>query len=70
MEYLPVACMRQSSRCCRSESLGCLPRGFPSARGGADLVEAAAGAGGAGKAVIVCVWIGGNWVYLSWMMGR
>ena len=26
MEYSPVACMRQSSRCCRSDSLGCLPR--------------------------------------------
>ena len=24
--YLPVACMRQGSRYCRSESLGCLPR--------------------------------------------
>ena len=32
MEYSPVACMRQSSRCCRSESLGCLPRNFPLAR--------------------------------------
>ena len=70
MEYSPVACMRQSSRCCRSESLGCLPRGFPSAHRGAGLVEAASGAGGAGKAVIVCAWIGENWVYLSWMMGR
>ena len=29
MEYAPVACMRQSSRCCRSDSLGCLPRNFP-----------------------------------------
>ena len=28
----PVACMRQSSRCCRSDSLGCLPRNFPLAR--------------------------------------
>ena len=32
MEYSPVACMRQSSRCCRSDSLGCLPRNFPLAR--------------------------------------
>ena len=32
MEYSPVACMRQSSRCCRSESLGCLPRNFPLSR--------------------------------------
>ena len=24
MEYSPVACMRQSSHCCRSDSLGCL----------------------------------------------
>ena len=32
MEYSPVACMRQSSRCCRSDSLGCLPRNFPRAR--------------------------------------
>ena len=52
MEYSPVACMRQSSRCCRSESLGCLPRGFPSAHGGAGLVEAASGASRAGEAVI------------------
>ena len=33
MEYSPVVCMRQSSRCCRSDSLGCLPRNFPLARG-------------------------------------
>ena len=32
MEYSPVACMRQSSRCCLSDSLGCLPRNFPLAR--------------------------------------
>ena len=32
MEYSPVACMRQSSRYCRSESLGCLHRNFPLAR--------------------------------------
>ncbi len=29
MEYSPVACMRQSSRCCLSDCLGCLPRNFP-----------------------------------------
>ena len=33
MEYSPVACMRQSSRCCRSDSLGCLPRNFPPGAG-------------------------------------
>ena len=27
-----MACMRRSSRCCRSDSLGCLPRNFPLAR--------------------------------------
>ena len=32
MEYSPVACIRQSSRCYRSVSLGCLPRNFPLAR--------------------------------------
>ena len=32
MEYSPVACMRRSSRCRRSDSLGCLPRNFPLAR--------------------------------------
>lgn len=32
MEYSPVACMRQGSRCCRSDSLGCSPRNFPLAR--------------------------------------
>ena len=32
MEYSPVACLRQSSRCCRSDSLGCLPRNVPLAR--------------------------------------
>ena len=32
MEYSPVACMRQSSRCCRSDSLGCLPRNYPLVR--------------------------------------
>ena len=32
MEYSPVACMRQGSRCCRSEILGCLPRNFHLAR--------------------------------------
>ena len=32
MEYSPLACMRQSSRCCLSDSLGCLPRNFPLAR--------------------------------------
>ena len=29
MEYSPVACMRQSYRCCLSDCLGCLPRNFP-----------------------------------------
>ena len=28
MEYSPVHCMRQSSRCCLSDSLDCLPRNF------------------------------------------
>ena len=28
MEYSPVACMRQSCRCCPSDSLGCLPCNF------------------------------------------
>ena len=32
MEYSPVACMLQSSRCCLSDSFGCLPRNFPLAR--------------------------------------
>ena len=32
MEYSPVACMRQSSCCCRPERLGCLLRKFPLAR--------------------------------------
>ena len=32
MEYSPVACMRQSSRCCPTDSLGCLPCNFPLAR--------------------------------------
>ena len=32
MEYSPFACMRQSSRCCLSDDLGCLPCSFPSAR--------------------------------------
>ena len=27
MEYSPVACMRQSSRCCLSDSLGCFVKG-------------------------------------------
>ena len=29
MEYSPVACMRQSSRCCRSDSFGLLAAQFP-----------------------------------------
>ena len=68
MEYSPVACMRQSSRCCLSESLGCLPRNFPlvramsipsrvrkrmrSASNSAKVARAGSGAGGAGEAVI------------------
>ena len=32
MEYSPVACMRQSSRCCQSDRLGCLPRNAPLVR--------------------------------------
>ena len=42
MEYSPVACMRQSSRCCRSDSLGCLPRNFPLAGDGRALAGAQA----------------------------
>ena len=32
MEYSPVAGMRQSSHCCLSDRLGCLPRNSPLAR--------------------------------------
>ena len=32
MEYSPAACMRQRSRCCLLDSLGCLPRNSPLAR--------------------------------------
>ena len=32
MEYSPVSCIRRSSFCRRSESLGCLPRSLPRAR--------------------------------------
>ena len=33
MEYSPVACIRRSSRCCRSDSLGCLPCNSPPGAG-------------------------------------
>ena len=42
MEYSPVACLRQSSRCCLSDSLGCLPRNFSLVR--AMAMHALAGA--------------------------
>ena len=32
MEYSPVACMRQRSRRCLLDSLGCLPRNLPLSR--------------------------------------
>src|SRR3954470_7608924 len=32
IEYSPVSCMRRSSFCCRSDSLGCLPLSLPRAR--------------------------------------
>ena len=32
MEDVPVACMRQSSSCCPSDNLGCLPCNFSLAR--------------------------------------
>ena len=52
MEYSPVACMRQSSRCCRSDSLSCLPLppgagdGHPLAGAHADEIGFELGEGG------------------------
>ena len=41
MEYSPVACMRQSSRCCPSDSSGLLAVQFPPGAGDGDALGGA-----------------------------